>query len=268
MSTRIHPTAIIEPGAQLDANVAIGAYAFVGAGVTLGAGTRLHHHASVEGNTVLGRECEVYPYACIGGQTQDLKFKGGNPGVRIGDRNVFREYVTVHAATNDGDFTRLGDGNNFLATSHVAHDCVLGSGIIMSNGAVLAGHVVIEDHVVVGGYGGVHQFCRVGQHAMVSAYAKLVQDLPPFFIADGAPAVVRTYNKIGLERHGYTPEQMERVRWIYRILYRDKLNRTQAVEKLCGHEQAGTAEFQRMIAFAEASQRGIVAGSSRAATEG
>src|SRR6185369_10389530 len=174
-------------------------------------------HASVEGDTVLGPGCEVFPYACIGGKTQDLKFKGGRPGVRIGAHNTFREYVTVHAATNDGALTVIGDNNTLLASSHVAHDCVLGSGIVMSNGAVLAGHVIVEDHVVIGGYGGVHQFCRIGAYAMLSATAKLVQDLPPFFIADGTPAVVRAYNKVGLERNGFTAERLARVRQIFRI---------------------------------------------------
>lgn len=261
MAAIIHPTAIIESGAKLGADVTVGAYAFVGAGVTLGDGCRLHHHASVEGNTTLGEQCEIFPYACIGGQTQDLKFKGGNPGVRIGQRNVFREYVTVHAATNDGDFTRIGNDNHLLASSHVAHDCVMGNDIVMSNGVVLAGHVTVEDRVVIGGYGGVHQFCRVGAYAMLSAYSKLVHDLPPFFVADGTPAIVRAYNKIGLERNGFSPEQVERVRRIYRVLYRDGLNRTQAVEKLREHEQSASDEFQRMLNFTEKSQRGLAAGS-------
>jgi len=262
MATPIHPTAIVEPGVKLGRDVELGAYAYVGGTAVLGDGTRLHHHATVEGNTVLGKNCEVFPYACIGTKTQDLKFLGGNPGLRVGDRNVFREYVSVHAATNDGEFTRVGDGNTILAYSHVAHDCVLGSGIVMSNGAVLAGHVVIEDHVVIGGYGGVHQFCRVGAHAMVSAYAKLVQDLPPFFIADGVPATVRAFNKVGLERHGYTAAQLERVKQIYRIFYRDGLNRTQALEKLAAHPDVGTKEFERILAFARASTRGLAAGGS------
>jgi len=257
----IHPTAIIEDGAQLGMDIAIGAYAFVGSGVTLGDKCRLHHHATVEGNTVLGSGCEVFSYACIGGQTQDLKFKGGNPGVRIGHRNVFREYVTVHAATNDGDYTRIGDDNHVLASCHVAHDCNLGNDIVMSNGVMLAGHVTVEDHVVIGGYAGVHQFGRVGAYAMLSACAKLVHDLPPYFIADGTPAVVRAYNKVGLERHGFTPDHLEIVRRLYRILYRDGLNRTQALEKLRTHEQAGSAEFQSMLAFAEKSQRGLAPGS-------
>lgn len=260
MSLKIHPTAVVESGAQLGADVEIGAFCFVGAGVVLGSGTRLHHHASVEGDTVLGEGCEVFPYACIGGKTQDLKFKGGRPGVRIGDRNVFREYVTVHAATFDGDMTRIGSDNTFLATTHIAHDCVLGSHIVMSNGAVLAGHVVVEDHVVIGGYGGVHQFCRLGAFAMLSATAKLVQDLPPFCIADGTPAEVRAINKVGLERNGFTAERLDRVKAIYRTLYRDGLNRTQALEKLAAHPDAGTDEFQQMLVFARSSSRGLAPG--------
>lgn len=260
MAATIHPTAIIESGAQLGPDVELGAYAFVGAGVTLGAGTRLHHHATVEGNTVLGEACEIFPYACIGGKTQDLKYKGGNPGVRIGRRNVFREFTTVHAATDDGRFTTVGDHNTILAYTHIAHDCVVGSHTIMSNYTGLAGHVVVEDHVVIGAYGGVHQFCRIGAHAMFSACSKLVQDLPPFFIADGAPATVRSINKVGLERHGFTPEQLDRVKQIHRILYRDGLNRTQALEKLAEHPDAATDEFQRMLTFAKTSERGLAPG--------
>lgn len=260
MPSHLHPTAIIESGAELGEGVEVGAYAFVGAGVVLGAGTKLHHHASVEGNTVVGAQCDVFPYACIGGKTQDLKFKGGNPGLRIGDRNVFREYVTVHAATYDGDFTRVGSDNVFLVSSHIAHDCVLGNRIIMSNGVVLAGHVVVDDHVVIGGYGGVHQFCRVGAHAMLSAMAKLVQDLPPYFIADGTPAEVRAINRVGLERNGFTPQQLDRVKQIHRILYRDGLNRSQALEKLASHADAGSEEFQRVLTFAQKSERGLAPG--------
>ncbi len=260
MASLLHPTAIVEAGAQLGAEVEIGAYCFVGSGTTLGAGTRLHHHASVEGNTVIGERCEVFPYACIGGKTQDLKYKGGNPGLRVGDRNVLREYVTIHCATNDGDFTRLGSDNVLLASCHVAHDCVMGSHIIMSNGAVLAGHVEVEDHVVIGGYGGIHQFCRLGAFAMLSATAKLVHDLPPYFIADGTPAEVRAINRVGLERNDFTSEQLDRVKQIHRILYRDGLNRTQALEKLESHPQAGSPEFQRMLRFAQKSARGLAPG--------
>jgi UDP-N-acetylglucosamine acyltransferase len=257
MAELIHPTAIVEPGAQLGRDVQLGAYAYVGGNTAIGDGTRLHHHATVEGHTVLGAGCEIFPYACIGGKTQDLKYKGGVTGVRIGDRNVFREYVSVHAATGDGNLTVIGSDNNLLAYTHVAHDCVLGSHIIMSNYAGLAGHAVVEDGVVIGAYGAVHQFCRLGTHAMLSACAKLVQDLPPFFIADGSPATVRALNRVGLERNGYTPAQIERVKQVHRILYRDGLNRTQALEKLAAHEEAASAEFARMLEFARQSERGL-----------
>ena len=261
MALKIHPTAIVDLGAQLGADVEIGPFAYIGGTVQLGDGTRIHHHASVEGRTVMGKNCEVFPYANIGAKTQDLKFKGGNPGTRIGDRNVFREYVSVHAATNDGDFTILGDDNSILAYSHIAHDCILGSHIVMSNAISVAGHVTIEDHVTIGGVAGIHQFCRIGAYAMVSAYAKVVQDVAPFFIADGQPAVIRSLNKVGLERKGFTAEQLDRVKQVYRILFRDGLNRTQALEKLQQHAQVGSDEIQRVLVFAAKSERGLAPGS-------
>jgi UDP-N-acetylglucosamine acyltransferase len=262
MPTILHPTAVVEPGAQLGAGVEIGALAYVGAGVVLGDGTKLHHHASVEGFTTLGRDCEVFPYACIGGKTQDLKYAGGRPGLRIGDRNVFRECVTVSAATHDGEFTVMGSDNTLLAYCHIGHDCVFGSHIVMSNAISVAGHVTVGDYVVMGGMAGIHQFCRIGSYAMLSGLAKLVQDLPPYFIADGRPAEVRAFNRIGLERNGFTAEQLERVKQIHRILYRDGLNRSQALEKLASHEQAGSAEFRSVIAFAKSSERGLAPGGS------
>ncbi len=257
MPANIHPTAIIEPAAELGRDVEVGPYAYVGGHTVIGDGTRLHHHASVEGHTTLGKNCEVFPYACIGGKSQDLKFKGGSPGVRVGDRNVFREYVTIHAATTDGAMTTVGSDNMILAYCHIAHDCVFGSHIIMSNYAGLAGHVTVEDHAVLGAYAGIHQFSRIGAYSMLAADAKLRHDMPPFFMADGSPVVVRTVNKIGLERNGFTPEQIDRVKQIFRILYREGLNRTQALEKLRVHPEAASAEFRHMLAFAEKSQRGL-----------
>ena len=262
MAHRIHPTAIIESTVELGDDVEIGPFAYVGGAAKLGSGTRLHHHASVEGNTVLGRECEIYPYCSIGAKTQDLKYKGGNPGVRIGDHNVFREYVSVHGATNDGDYTTIGSHNTILASCHVAHDCRLGNHIIASNSVGLAGHVVVQDYVVLGAVCGVHQFCRIGTHAMVSAYAKVVQDIAPFFIADGQPAIIRAFNKIGLERRGFTPEQLDRVKQIYRILFREGLNRTQALEKLHAHADSGSAEFKHLLDFAAKCERGLAPGSN------
>ncbi|MEM8550485.1 MAG: acyl-ACP--UDP-N-acetylglucosamine O-acyltransferase [Verrucomicrobiota bacterium] len=253
----IHPTAIVEDGAQLGEDVSVGAYAYIGGQVTLGAGCTVHHHATVEGFAELGAENEVFPYAYLGAKTHDLKFNGGRPGLKIGDRNVFREYSNVHLATNDAEFTVLGDDNVILAYSHIAHDCIIGNHLVMSSHAALGGHVVVGDHVVVGWGVGVHQFCRIGDHVMVGACSKLVQDVPPYMIADGNPAEVRTINKVGLERRDFSPEDIDLVRGIHRILYRDGFNRTQALERLCKHPQADSPLIQSVIAFAETSERGF-----------
>jgi UDP-N-acetylglucosamine acyltransferase len=260
MPTVIHPTAIIEPGAVLDENVTVGAYAFVGPEVRLGAGTVLHHHACVEGFTQLGPDNEVFPFALIGSQTHDLKFRGGHPGLRTGARNVFREYVTVHTATNDGEFTVLGDDNVLLAYSHIAHDCVVGSHFVMSSHAALAGHVVVGDHVNVGWNAGIHQFCRLGTHSMIGACAKVVQDVPPFMMVDGNPAAVRTINKIGLERNGFSVDDVALARAVYKTLYREGLNRTQAVERLRAHPQAARPLIASVLDFIGKSERGLASG--------
>ncbi len=260
MASKIHPTAIIEDGAKLGSDVAIGAYAYVGGQVTLGDGCVVQHHATVDGLTFMGPLCEVFPYAAIGGKTHDLKFKGGTPGVKIGARNVFREYVTVHAATKDGEFTVLGDDNVILAYSHIAHDCIVGNHLVMSSQSALAGHVVLGDHVNVAWGTGMHQFCRVGSFAMVGAMSKLVQDVAPFLIADGIPAVIRGFNKVGLERNGFGPEQIDRVKAIYKTLYRSGLNRTQALEQLAARADADSAEIVAVRQFAAASERGLCGG--------
>ena len=260
MASQIHPTAIIEPGAQLGEVVVIGAYAYVGPKVSLGDGCVLQHHANVEGRTTLGKQCEVFPFACIGTKTHDLKFQGGEPGLIAGDRNVFREYVSVHAATNDGEFTRLGDDNVLLAYSHIAHDCLVGNSLIMSAQSALAGHVIVEDHVNIGWGTGVHQFCRLGAYAMLGGMSKIVQDVPPFVIADGNPAVARSINKVGLERHGFPPEQLEAVKQVFRLTYRAGLNRLQALAELRKHPLAASDEFKLFIAFIEKSERGFIAG--------
>ena len=260
MAKQIHPTAIVESGAELDDGVVIGAYAYVGGQSVIGAGTVLHHHASVEGHTTVGARCELFPFTCIGSKTQDLKYRGGSPGVRIGDRNVFREYVSVHAATHDGEFTVIGSDNTLLAYTHIAHDCRLGSHIIASNSVGLAGHVLIEDHVGLGAKCGVHQFCRVGAYAMVGAMSKVVQDVPPFVIADGNPAVARSINKIGLERNGFAPERLDAVKQAFRVFYRAGHNRTQAFERLHAHPLGPGADFRHFLNFVEKSERGVVAG--------
>ena len=260
MAKQIHPTAIIEPGAELGEDVVVGAYAYVGAKVVLGPGTVVHHHGNIEGRTTTGRACEIFPFACVGTKTHDLKFKGGEPGLLIGDRNVFREYVSVHGATNADEFTRLGDDNVLLAYSHVAHDCVVGNHLVMSAQSALAGHVIVEDHVNIGWGTGVHQFCRIGAQAMLGAMSKIVQDVPPFVIADGNPAVARAINRVGLERQGFGPAQMDGVKQAFRIFYREGHNRTQAFEQMRAHPLAQNPEFLHFLNFVERSERGVLAG--------
>ena len=260
MPTLIHPTAIVDPSARIGVKVVIGPYAYVGAGVQLGDGTVLHHHATVEGNTTLGAGNEVFPFACVGLKTQDLKYKGGNPGTRIGDRNVFREFSTVHSATADGHYTIIGSHNHFLAYTHIAHDCVVGNHVVMSNNATLAGHIKMGNHVVMGGLAAAHQFCHIGDRAMIGGMSRVSLDVPPFMIVEGSPASVRAVNKVGLERAGFTPGQLERVKTIYRIFYREGLNRAQALEKLRSNGIASEPEVAAFIAFAVNSERGLMSG--------
>lgn len=254
---RIHPTAVVEEGARLGAGVTVGAYAYVGAEVVLGPDCRLHHHATVDGFSVLGRECEVFPYACVGLKSQDLKHRGGRPGLRVGSGNVFREFCTIHAATSDGEFTVIGNRCHFLAYSHVAHDCQVGDGVMMSNNATLAGHVRVDDHAIIGGLTGIHQFCQVGTRAMVGGCSKLVKDVPPFLIADGNPAFVRGINLVGLQRAGYPEETIALIKQIYRLIYRKGMNRSQALKELATHPQSDSDEVRAFLNFAEKSERGF-----------
>lgn len=253
----IHPTAVIEKGAQLAEDVRVGAYAYIGAQAVIGKGTVVQHHATVEGNTVMGEDNEVFPYAFIGGKTQDKKFKGGDLGLIIGNRNVFREYCSMHESTIDGTRTIIGDDNLFLGYTHVAHDCVVGNHLIMSGNAALGGHVIIEDSVYIAWAAGISPFCRIGKYAIAGASAKVTQDIPPYMMADGAPAKVVFINKVRLEREGFGAEDISLAKEVYKILYKKGLNRSQALEVLSQHEQKDSWFIQGILAFAEKSERGF-----------
>ena len=256
MASQIHATAIVEDGAVVEDGCVLGPYCHIGPHVRLGSGTVLHGHAVVDGHTVLGEACHVFPFACIGKQTQDLKFSGGVAHVEIGANTTLREYVTVNSATRAGDRTVIGCNCSILAYCHIAHDCCLGDRVIMSNCTQLAGHVSIADDVVFGGLGGVHQFVRIGRMAMISATAKVVQDIAPFCLADGSPALPVTINKIGLQRHGRSPDEIAAVSAAYKILFRAKLTLAAAQEKL--QEQYGHLEDVRaMLDFVASSERGL-----------
>ena len=252
----IHPTAIVHPQAKLGANCIIGPYCFIGEHVELGEGCKLHAHVVVDGHTKLGKSNEVYPFASLGLKTQDLKWTGGVTRVEIGDHNTFREGVTVHSATEDGGVTRIGSNNNLLAYAHVAHDCVVGNNVIMSNVASLAGHVVMEDNVIVGGLTAVHQFCRLGKLAMVGGCSRVLQDIPPFMLAEGSPAAPRTINKVGMERNGVSEEAQVALRQAYKILHRAGLTISNALERI-EKEVPALPEVQHFINFVRASERGV-----------
>lgn len=252
----IHSTAIIDPKAKIGNNCKIGPYCVIGEQVTIGDDCHLHSHVVVDGLTTLGKGNEIFPFAAIGTKTQDLKYKGGMPGVKIGDHNVFREGVTVHSGTNDGEFTVMGSHNYFLTHAHVAHDCQLGNHIIMSGFAGLAGHVVVEDNVVLAGYVAVHQFCRIGKLVMVGGCSKIRQDVPPYMLADGQPAEVHTINKVGLERYGISDEAQSALKQAYKILFRETLPMTQALAKVEA-ELPQLPEIKHLVEFIRASDRGI-----------
>jgi len=256
MATEIHENAIVAPGAHVGDDCRIGPYCVVGSHVTLGTGTVLHSHVVVDGDTVIGAGCELFPFACIGKRTQDLKYAGGQSQVVVGDNTTLREYVTIHQSTDDGGRTVVGNNCSILAYCHIAHDCTVGNGVIMSNAVNLAGHVVVEDDVVFGGLGGIHQFVRIGEGAMVSATAKVVQDVVPYCLADGNPASIVSVNKIGMRRHGHDDEAVRAVSQAFKLLFRSNMTLEKASSRI--RETLGTVpEVQHMLDFAAASERGL-----------
>lgn len=257
----IHTTAIIEQGAQLGKNVTVGPYAYIGPNVTLGDDCVIEHHATVDGYTTFGRGNVVYPYCFLGAKTHDLKYKGGTCYLNIGHRNVFREYVSVHTATSDGDATRIGDDNYVLAFSHIGHDCQLGNNIIMSAHVATGGHVHIDDGANIGGNSSIHQFCHIGAYAMLGGHSFLKKDIPPFMIACGVPSIVRSYNRVGIQRKGFSEDECKLIKQIFKLLYESELNRSQAIEKIRQLPQLQTFTRVRDIFFAyfkATSIRGLV----------
>jgi UDP-N-acetylglucosamine acyltransferase len=252
----IHQTAVIHPQAQIGANCDIGPYCVIGEHVVLGDECRLHSHVVIDGHTILGKRNEIFPFASIGLKTQDLKWKGGTTRTEIGDDNTFREYVTVHSATSDGEVTVVGSKNHILAYCHLAHNVVLGNNIIMSNVATLAGHVTVEDHAVIGGLAAIHQFCRIGKMSIIGGCSKVVQDVPPFMLADGNPAETRTVNKVGLERNNVPEESQSALRQAFKILFREGLTITNALARIEA-ELPKLPEILHLIQFVRTSARGI-----------
>lgn len=255
--TQIHPSAVVSPDAQIGEDTEIGPFCQIGPRVVIGDRCRLLGHVTVEGPTNIGSDNVFYPYGSIGHRSQDLKYAAEPTFLEIGSRNSFREFCTINRGTAPEAKTTIGDDGNFLAYSHIAHDCTVGNHVIFSNNGTLAGHVIVEDHAVIGGLSGVHQFCRIGRHSIVGGCTKIVQDVPPYMIADGNPAEVRGVNQVGLERRGFSPEDARALREAYRILYRSNLNVRQSCDKI--RSELGESDvLTHLLAFIETSQRGII----------
>jgi len=256
LTATIHPTAIVAPSAELGDGVTIGPYAMVGDEVVLGAGTTVGAYASVQGPTRLGPENRIFAHAVLGFDPQDIKYRGERTRLVIGARNVFREFATIHRGTSATGETVIGDDNFFLAYTHVAHDCQIGSRCIFSNNASLGGHIEVGDGVVLSAFVGGHQFTRIGSYAFVGAFTPIRQDVLPFCKTDGHEAKTYGLNKIGLERHGFSKERVAVLNKAYKILIRSKLNTKQALERLEA-ELSGEPDVAYLIEFVRASERGF-----------
>ncbi|HWU99145.1 MAG TPA: acyl-ACP--UDP-N-acetylglucosamine O-acyltransferase [Oxalicibacterium sp.] len=260
--TSIHPTAIIDSNAQLAESVEVGAYSVIGPHVTIGANTKIGPHVVVEGHTSIGSDNHIFQFASIGAAPQDKKYAGEPTRLEIGDRNTIREFVTINlGTTQDAGVTRLGNDNWIMAYVHIAHDCQLGSNIILANNATLAGHVHLADWVFLGGFTSVHQFCHIGAHAMTAFTAAVSQDIPPFVTAAGNRAVPAGINSEGLRRRGFSSSQIAAIKRAYRTIYRSGLPLQEAKAALQAEEEKSpdAAGYLRQLReFIEASPRGII----------
>lgn len=261
MSANIHPTAIIHEGAQLHPSVTVGAYSMIGPHVSIGAGTCVGPHCVIEGRTSIGDDNHIFQFASLGAQPQDKKYAGEPTRLSIGNRNTIREFCTFNTGTSqDAGVTLIGDDNWIMAYVHIAHDCVVGNNTILANNATLAGHVHLGDWVILGGLTGVHQFVKIGAHAMAGFASRVAQDVPPFMMIEGNPLAVRGFNLEGLRRRGFTPERLKAVKQMHRLLYRQGLtleDAMQAIAALLQEMPEAAQDIALMQSFLAASTRGI-----------
>jgi UDP-N-acetylglucosamine acyltransferase len=254
---QIHATAIVDRKAEIDGDVEVGPYCIVGRGVRIGRGSRLKSHVVVEGRTILGQGNTIFPFASVGSMPQDLKYRGEPSELIIGDGNTIREYVSLNPGTTGGGMvTRIGNDNLLMMYCHIAHDCILGNRNVIANGATLGGHVVIQDQVIVGGLVGIHQFVKIGSGAILGAGSMVSKDVPPFCNATGDRARLRGLNLEGLRRRGFDRPKIDTLKKAYRIIFQSKKKTSEALEKVRA-EIPPSAEIDLLIAFIEASQRGI-----------
>ena len=264
----IHPTAVIASTAEIGADVSVGPYTIIEDDVIIGDRCRIEAHAVIRRYTRMGSDNHIHPHATVGGEPQDLKFQGETSWLEIGSHNVISEFASLHRGTaGGGGITRLGDHNLCMACTHVAHDCQLGSHIVMSNLATLAGHVRVDDHAIIGGVTGIHQFVRLGSHSFVGGMTGIGMDLPPWMLASGARGTVQGPNIIGLRRAGASPEVLRALKEAHRLIWRSGLPRPEALEQL-ETEHGALPEIQDFIAFVRTSERGILAGSKGEGDEG
>src|ERR1700724_1663312 len=251
---QIHSTAIVDAAAEIGAGTIVGPYCVIAADVVVGQNCWLQHHVTLCGPMRAVTGNKFYPYCSIGQQTQDLKYAGEPTYLEIGDENTFREFVTVNRSTLSSGKTRIGSRGNFLAYSHIGHDCTVGNEVVFSNNGTLAGHVQVGDNAVMGGLTAVHQFCRIGRFAITGGCSKIVQDIPPFMIADGNPAEIRGVNLVGLERKKFPADRVKLIKEAFRLIYRSKYNTAQALEAV-RKDLAQSEEVREILEFIENSQR-------------
>lgn len=256
----IHPTAIIDPTCELADDVKIGPYCVVGPHVELGAGCVLHNHVVIGGPSKFGKNNEFFPFSVIGLKSQDLKYKGEPTFLEVGDNNVFRENCNINRSTFPETKTIIGSNNHFLINSHCGHECVVGNNCIVSGYAGVAGHCVIGDWAIIGGCSALHQFVRVGDHAMVGGCARVTQDVPPFTIVEGVPAVVRAINSIGMQRRGFSDEDVRAMRFAYKKMFLNKgVNVQEAIEIMLSDEKYGSnPNIKKLVDFIQSSERGFI----------
>lgn len=254
---QIHSSAIISSKARIEASVTVGPYSIIGDNVSIGANTVVGAHCVIEGNTTISNDCQIFTGAVIGSWPQDLKFKGEDVFLEIGNNNIIREYCTLNPGTGKGGKTTVGDNNLLMAYSHIAHDCRVGSGCVLANNSTLAGHVTIEDKAVVGGIVAIHQFVRVGMLSIIGGCSKVVQDIPPFSTCDGHPARVYGLNLVGLRRKGVSHESIKQIDQAFKVIFNSGLSAKHAIEKV-EKELVETEEIIYLVSFIKSSERGMV----------
>ena len=254
----IHPTAIVDPTAEIDEGVEIGPYTIVQKNVIIGQGTRIGPHVVIGEGTQIGQRCQVYQFASVGEAPQALAYRGEKTFLTLGDQNIVREFVTLNRGTaGGGGKTVIGNQNLFMAYSHVAHDCHLGNQVILANGATLAGHITIEDHAIIGGLSAVHQFCRIGTHAFISGMTGITLDVPPYMLASGSRARLFGLNTVGLKRFHFSEASMKALKKAYRIIFRSGLILEKAVKQVKEDGISQLPEVQHLLQFIQQSKRGI-----------